>query len=308
MRVVMTGATGAIGRPLARALVERGYALTVLTRDPSRARTIVAGAHEYLRWEERDDRPWRASLAGADALIHLAGESLFEGRASAARVRRASEGKIASTRAFAEELVAMAAPPRIFVNASSQGFYGFAAADRDVVSDEESPAGRDDWGQGSQRWEEAARPVEARGVRLVLLRTGVFLGREAGPVVAQRAQFERGWGGWVRPGTQSFNWIHEDDAVGLILMALTDDRVRGPINLVAPGRVTHREYAETLGRVLGHAARRGLPAAALWLFMGKPAEIITRSHAVAPARALALGYTFRFPTLEPALRDLVGAR
>ena len=304
-RIVLTGATGSIGRPLFAALTSRGYGVVVLTRDPERAETIVPGALGYARWDERGVGAWARELEGAHALIHLAGAPLFAGKVNTAQVDRTNEGKVASTAAFAEALGSVGQPPSVWLNASSQGYYGFAPQDADTVSTEASPAGRDYWGQGNRRWEEAAHPAEALGVRLVSLRTGVYLPRQGGPLAGQLEQFRRGWGGWVGSGRHSYNWIHEDDEIGLIVWALENDAVRGPLNLVAPNPVTHRAFAETLGRLLGKPARRSLPPFVLGLMMGKPAEIIVNSHKVVPDKASRLGYRFEFQTLEPALRDLL---
>lgn len=307
-RVVVTGATGSIGMPLSKALLGKGYGLTVLTRDPAAARTRLPGALEYLRWSEDGPTGWATSLEGADALIHLAGSPLFAGKVNKAQVDRTTEGKVVSTGTFARVIAGLRSKPKVWLNASSQGYYGFAPQDANAVSTEDSPAGTDYWGVGNRRWEEAAHPVEALGVRLVSLRTGVHLPRQGGPLSGQLEQFERGWGGWVGSGRQWYNWIHEDDETGLILMALEDERVRGPLNLTAPNPVTQREFAETLGRVLGKPAKRSLPPFVLGLMMGKPAEIIVNSHKVVPQKALGLGYPFRFEQFEPALRDLLGPR
>jgi uncharacterized protein (TIGR01777 family) len=166
--------------------------------------------------------------------------------------------------------------------------------------------GDDFWGRVSLPWEEAALEAERLGVRTVVLRTGYVLdGRPGSGLAQQVAQFRRGFGGPVRPGSQWVPWIHIADAVELILLALDDERVRGPLNCTAPGVVRNREFAETLGRVVGKPANRAMPGVMLRMFMGVVADTIIHGRCVVPEAALALGYDFRFPTLDAALRDLV---
>lgn len=302
----MTGATGAIGRPLFAALRARGDEVTVLSRDPDAARAALPGAVRYLRWSEAaPPEELTVPVEGADAVVHLAGGAIFGSRVSRADVSRMTAGKVRSTGALAQAMSAVADRPAVFVNASSQGWYGFAPRDRGQVSTEASPPGTDVWARENQEWEQAARPAANAGVRVVQLRTGVHLGTRTGPIAAQLEQFRRGGGTWVRPGTQAFNWISEQDATRLALLALDDDRVDGAINLTAPEPATQRAFAEALAAATGTRLRFGLPGAALRLFVGVTAEILVNSHPVLPRKALDLGHRFVDTDLAATVAGIV---
>jgi uncharacterized protein len=197
------------------------------------------------------------------------------------------------------------ARPEVFVSASSVGTYGYAGF-TDVEHTEDSPAGTDFWGRDSQLWEEAAVEADRLGIRTVVLRPGYVLDAHAGSGLAQQIeQFRRGFGGPVLPGTLWVPWIHIADVAGLIVLAVEDTRVRGPLNVVAPGVVRNTEFAATLGRVVGKPARLPVLGFMLRLGFGMTADTIVHGRRVVPRKALDLGYQFQFPALEPALRDLV---
>jgi uncharacterized protein (TIGR01777 family) len=303
--MVVTGATGQIGSVLCRRLLERGDAPVVFTRDVQAAQESVPGAADYVAWQPQETGPWATQTARAQAVVYLAGGSLYSGRQTRASVRAEVDTRVRGIRGLVRAMKEAAVKPRVFVSASSVGTYGYDGF-TDAEFTENSSPGDDFWGQASLPWEEAALEAERLGVRTVVLRTGYVLdGRPGSGLAQQVAQFRRSFGGPVRPGSQWVPWIHIADAVGLILLALDDERVRGPLNCTAPGVVRNREFAETLGVVLGKPVGRAIPGVMLRLFMGVVADTIIHGRRVVPETALALGYDFRFPRLEPALRDLV---
>lgn len=195
--------------------------------------------------------------------------------------------------------------PSVFISASSVGAYGFRGYS-DVEMTEDSPPGDDFWGQDSLAWERAALEAERLGVRVVTPRTGYVLSAQAGGGLAgQVAQFRRGYGGPVAPGKQWSPWVHIADVAGVLLLALDNPGVSGPLNVTSPGAVRNRVFAETLGSVVGKPARFPVPQIAIWFALGIAADTITHARHVVPAKALALGYQFQYPALEGALRDLV---
>ncbi len=294
MRVVVTGGTGFLGRALVAALVGRGNEAVVVTRDPSRAE-LAPGARG-TGWDGL-----ATAVDGADAVVNLAGETIAQRWTTAAKAR------IVGSRAQAAERVGAAlraakSPPGVLVNASAIGFYG-NRGDEELT--EESSAGSGFLAETTLAWERAAREAVPDGVRLVLLRTGIVLDPAEGALAKMLIPFRFGLGGPLGSGRQWMPWIHREDLVGLLLAALDDPRYAGPVNATAPAPVTMKELAATLGRVLRRPTFAPAPAFAIRAAMGEMAALVLDGQRALPAKAGALGFHFRFPALEPALRDLL---
>ena len=296
MHVFVTGATGLIGRALCEALVRRGDEVTALSRRPGAARP--AG----VRLVEGDPAVagrWIEALAGADAVVHLAGEPVAGGRGTAARKARIVASRLDSTRLVAGSVAA--GGPHVLVQGSATGFYG----DRgDEPLDEAAAPGRGFLADLSVRWEAAAAPAAARA-RVVFIRTGLVLARQGGALPALARPFRLLVGGPLGDGLGWQPWIHLADELGLLLLALDDARASGPLNAVAPAPVRQAELARTLARVLRRPNLFPVPALTLRVAVGEMAEVLLASQRVVPGVAQTLGYRFRFPALEPALRDLL---
>ncbi len=303
-RVVVTGATGMIGRSLCQRLLERGYDLSVFSRDPEAAREKVPGASEYIRWQPEEAGAWASAIDGAYGVVSLAGENLFDGYLSEERRRIGDESRIVGTRGLVNAIEQAAAKPRVLVSASSTGYYGLEGRSDEEV-DEDHPPVDDAWHRVVALMEAEALRAEEFGTRVTLLRIGVVFKEDEGTLVYKMPQFRSGWGGPTPPGDQWCPWIHIDDVVGLFLMALENEEAGGPINACAPGVVREREYAETLGRLLDQPAENELPESVIRQHMGLSAEIVMHLRRVVPKKALALGYQFEYPDLESALDDLI---
>ncbi len=294
MRVVVTGGTGFLGRALVAALAGRGDEAVVVTRDPSRAE-LPPGARG-TGWDGL-----ATAVDGADAVVNLAGETIAQRWTAAAKAR------IVGSRAQAAERVGAAlraakSPPAVLVNASAVGFYG-NRGDEELT--EASPAGSGFLAETTLAWERAAREAVPDGVRLVLLRTGFVLGEDGGGLSKMLIPFRLGLGGPLGSGRQWVPWVHRDDLVALLLAALDDARFEGPVNATAPAPVPMKELAAALGRVLRRPAFAPAPAFAIRAAMGEMAALVLDGQRALPEKALALGFSFRFPDLEPALRDLL---
>ena len=304
-RVVVTGATGQIGRPLCQALLAAGQEeVVVFSRDPARAQRSVPGAAAYLAWSA-DDLPGECldQLAAADAVVHLAGGPLFDGRRhSRADVLAESQRRAAVLRQLAAALGRSSRRPGVLVAASSVGYYGYGHRDPGSV-DETSPAGADWWGRDSAMIEQAALAAQAHGVRTVPLRTGYVL--TAGRLATQLAPFRRHLGGWIGTGRGWIPWIHIADEVGIITFALRHAGVTGPVNATAPAPARARDFARALGRATGRAAWLPVPTPLVRMGLGVVTDILVRGQPVVPAAVSALGYQFRFPGLADALADLL---
>ncbi len=293
MKVAVVGATGLIGRRLTDHLLGLGWDVVPV----SRSGEDIAGT-PGVRWDPAAGPVPPEALDGVDAVVNLAGAGIGDARWSASRKALIRDSRVDTTRAIVAALGD--GGPRVLVNGSAVGFYGTGEA----THTETSPAGDDFLAETCLAWEREALAAESRGVRVVLLRTGIVQAPEGGALKKLLPLFKLGVGGPLGGGKQWQPWIHIDDVNGLIAHVIGAE-VRGPVNAVAPNPVRQREYAKVLGRVLGRPAFLPTPGIALRLAMGEMATIALHGQRVEPAAALASGYTFRFPELEPALRDLL---
>jgi uncharacterized protein (TIGR01777 family) len=320
MRVTVTGATGLIGPRVVTSLRARGDEVTVLSRDPDRARGqlddpsrspgFLPGALQATRWDLLHEPAPSAALAGRDAVVHLAGENVAQ-RWSASAKQAILESRVSGTRHVVQGLAALdrADRPRVLVSSSAIGYYGTHG---DEPIDEEAPAGEDFLARTCSAWETEARAAEALRVRVVAVRTGVVLAdpsegsQHGGALGKMLTPFKLGVGGPVAGGRQFISWIHLDDLVGIVLAAIDGEQWHGPINATAPEPQRNRDFSKALGRVLHRPSLLPVPGAALRLLYGEMAEIVTGGARVLPAKALVLGYKFRYPQLDSALRAALG--
>lgn len=298
MHVFVTGATGLIGRALCHALLARGDVVTALSRAPDAGRTLPAGTRVVAGDPSAPGR-WQDALAGCDACVHLAGESVAGGRWTAERKRRIADSRIQSTARIADVL--KAGGPTVLVSGSAVGFYGSRG---DAPLDESAGPGEGFLAEVARAWEAAAAPARDRA-RVVLLRTGVVLAREGGALPRMALPFRLFVGGPLGSGAAWQPWIHLADEIGLALLALDDARAEGPLNAVGETPARNREVARAIGRALGRPSLLPAPALAIRAALGELASDVLASLRVVPRKALALGYRFRFPTVQSAMDDLL---
>jgi uncharacterized protein (TIGR01777 family) len=298
MKVLVAGSRGLIGSALVRFLVEGGHLVTRLVRGPARP-----GGTE-IPWGPTEGKLDPGMLEGHDAVVHLAGENLTAGRWTPERKARIFNSRVRGTRLLAETLAGLAPPPKVMVCASAIGYYG----DRgEEVLTEESSLGRGFLAELCREWEAASVPAAEKGVRVVRLRTGIVLSPAGGALKKMLLPFRLGLGGRLGSGQQYMSWIALDDVLAVILRALTDDSLAGPVNAVAPNAVTNREFTRTLGRVLMRPTIFPVPAFALRTIFGEMAdETLLASNRVQPAKLLTHGFAFNYPELEGALRHVLG--
>jgi uncharacterized protein (TIGR01777 family) len=301
MKVTLTGATGLIGAAIVRALQARGDAVTVLSRDPQRARATL-GDVEAHAWNPLDGSAPAAALSGRDAVVHLAGESVAQRWTDASR-RAIHDSREIGTRNLVAGLSDAEPRPRVLVSASGMNYYG-PRGDEPITED--AAPGDDFLAHVCIAWEREAAAAGELGLRVAMLRTAVVLDKGGGALSKMLPFFRLGVGGPVAGGRQYLPWIHADDVVGLYLAALDDGSWEGPINACAPEPATNREFSRALGRALRRPAFAPIPGFAVRLLYGKMAEIVTTGQRAVPMRALEHGYAFRHTDLERALRDAVG--
>ena len=293
MKIVVAGGTGFIGEPLVRRLLARGDDVAVLTRNPAH---VAAG--RPLQWDGRTQGAWSSEVAGADAVINLAGENIADGRWTAERKQRLVASRLDATGAIVAALRTNPRAGRTLVNASAVGFYGDRA---DEELDESSSRGSGFLAELVERWERAAREAEALA-RLVILRFGVVLAPEGGALKKMILPFKLGAGGPIGNGRQWMSWIDRDDAVRMIVWALDRGDARGVYNATAPEPVRNRDFARALGHALHRPALVPTPGFALRLLFGQMAdEALLAGQRVLPRRAMNEGFVFDDPDVVHAL-------
>jgi len=296
--VTLTGATGLIGPQLTRLLRQHGAAVTVLSRNPERAASQL-GDVEALHWDPLAEAAPAGALSGRDAVVHLAGEPVAQRWSGQAR-RAIRDSRVLGTRNLVAGLRACENPPPVLLSSSAAGYYG---PRNEEPLDEEAPPGRDFLAGVCVEWEHEAAAAGELGVRVCMMRTGVVLDASGGALAKMLPPFRLGIGGPVASGRQYISWIHTEDLIALALSALEDERWSGPINGTAPAPVENREFSKVLGRVLHRPAVLPVPALALRAMYGEMAQIVTTGARIVPAKALVLGYEFKHPELEEALRS-----
>jgi uncharacterized protein len=298
VRLAVTGATGTIGRALVGELRERGDEVTALSRDADRASSAL-GVPAATWADPKAQPPPLDALRGHDAVVHLLGETVSQ-RWSAEAKREIRDSRVLATRNLVAALGELPEPerPRVLVSQSATGWYGPRGDER---LGEDEPAGGD-WLAGVVRdWEAEARRAE--GVRVVMTRTGVVLSPGSGALAKMLPFFKLGIGGPVAGGRQYVPWVHLDDVVGAIAFCLDTETASGPINVTAPEPATNKDFSKALGRVLRRPAIAPVPGLAVKTLYGEMATIVTTGQRVVPQKLAGMGYRFRRPELEDALRS-----
>jgi uncharacterized protein len=299
MRVTITGATGLIGTRLVGELTGRGDEVTVLSRSPDRAHAALGV--EAVGWDpERGPAPV-AALSGRDGIVHLAGESIAQRWSNDVKVRLRRSREL-GTENLVLGLREADPRPSVLVSSSATGYYGSRG---DEELDERSAPGEGFLADVCVAWERAAQRASELGLRVVTPRTGVVLDAEGGALAKMLPFFRAGAGGPVAGGRQWLPWIHADDLVGMLIAALDDERWSGPVNATA-GAVTNKAFSRALGRALRRPAIAPVPGLAVKLLYGEMAQLVTEGQRAEPRRAAELGYRFRHPGLDEALRSALG--
>lgn len=296
-RYVITGGSGFIGQALCRRLAASGATIDVLSRDPARAaRVLPDGVRTVARLEDIGQQQ------PIDAIVNLAGEPIADARWSAARKRKLRDSRIALTDRLVEWMGTLASRPSVLLSGSAVGFYGDQGA---LELSEDSPAHEEFTHELCAEWERSAARARTLGVRVVTVRTGLVIGPGGGFLQRLLPLFRLGLGGPIGSGEQWMSWIHRKDLLALIEWLLALDELDGTFNATAPNPVTNLQFTQTLGRVLHRPVRLRVPAVALRMALGEMSRLLLTGQRVLPARALESGFRFRFPDLEPALRDVL---
>ena len=292
MNVLISGASGMVGTALAAALTAQNHTITRLTRGKPKPGEVF--------WDPSAGTLDPASLAGVDAVVHLAGENIA-GRWTTSKKKAIVDSRVKGTRTLCDAVLKMSVPPKVFVSASAIGFYGNRG---DEVLSEASVAGPGFLPDVCKAWEAASEHISKAGIRRVLLRIGVVLSTKGGALKQMLTPFKMGVGGVVGSGKQYMSWITLEDVVGIIAYALKNDGVKGPINAVAPNAATNREFTKALGTALSRPTIFPLPGFVVQLLFGEMGvDLLLGSTRVKPERLAQAGFTFQHPTLDEALKS-----
>ena len=300
MRVIIVGGSGLIGRALTANLTGDGHEVIILSRNPARAAGLPAGARAE-GWDGRTAAGWGAAADGADAIVNLAGENLAGGRWTEERKRALRDSRLLSGQAVVQAVQSASRKPAVVVQASAVGYYG-PHGDEEVT--EETPPGSDFLARLAVEWEASTAPVESWGVRRVLIRTTPVLSLKEGALPRMVLPFRYFVGGPLGSGRQWFPWIHVADEAAAIRFLMERPDASGPYNLTAPQSLTNAQFSKILGRVMGRPSLIPTPALALRLIFGEMSTVLLDGQRAVPRRLQSLGFAFRFPDAETALRDL----
>ena len=294
MRIAITGASGLIGARLALFLRSNGHRVDAMVRSADR----VKGTN--ILWNPQDGRVDLQALGGIDAVVHLAGENIAAGRWTEERKRRVLDSRVQGTKTIANAMASLDRLPSVLVVASAVGFYG-ARGDEPLTED--SLPGEGYLSEVCQAWEQAARPAEDAGIRVVNLRIGIVLSGSGGALATMLPAFKLGAGGVLGSGKQYMSWIALDDVVRLAHHVLVNADARGAVNATAPHPVTNRTFTKVLGKVIRRPTIVPVPSLAIKAMFGEMGDtLLLQGSRVLPKRAETLGFEFRHPELEGALR------
>jgi hypothetical protein len=304
MKIAITGATGFVGSRLVEKLKAEGHRILIFTRNPERAKRIFPATAfpnlEIIAYKATESGDWQEKIAGCDAVVNLAGEPIAE-RWTPEHKKAILDSRQLGTRKIVEAISQANPKPSVLINASAIGYYGTSET---ATFDETSASGNDFLAEVCQVWEAEAKKVKEAGVRLVILRLGIVLGN-GGALAKMIPPFQMFAGGPIGSGRQWFSWIHRDDLVDLILEALKRPEIEGTFNATAPNPVRMNQLCQTLGEVIHRPSWLPVPNFALELLLGESAKVVLEGQQVLPKATQAIGFQYRYPTLKPALTEII---
>ena len=301
-RIIVTGATGLIGRKLVNALIQRGDNVVVFSRSVNKARSIFPNSLKLVEWDYLKPELWKSKLENSDAVVHLAGINLFAKRWNDDFKKEVIRSREASTRNLVEAIRCCSNKPEVFISASGIGYYGDCG---EAVLDETSPKGNDFLADVCDVWESGAQKIGDYGIRNVQIRTGLVLSPEDGVLKQMLLPFKLYIGGPLGNGNQWWSWLHIDEIVDIYLYALDNSQLHGPLNAASPNPVRMKEFANSFGKILKRPSLFPVPKFVLKIVIGETAEVVTASQKIDVQKLLNDGYRFKFEKLNDALSNLL---
>lgn len=300
MRVVVTGATGFVGKRVVKQLLEGGDEVVVLTRNIAKAALTLGSKCKYYQWLDTSANPPVEAFKGVDGIINLMGEGIADKRWDENQKKKIYDSRILSTGKLIDTIRELPVKPKVMVSTSAVGVYG--NRDNEEIS-EDSSLGSDFLAGVCKDWEREVNKAATFGVRVAIIRTGVVLGRGGGALKKMLPIFKLGAGGPVGNGKQYMSWIHIDDLASMYVEALKNNSVQGPLNGTAPYPATSKEFAKTLGKTLHRPAFAPAPAFALKMVFGEMSAVLLEGQKVLPLKFKEKKFRYRYPTLEMALKE-----
>ncbi len=305
-RVIITGATGFIGKALCPRLLEEGYDVVVLSRNLEKGRRTFGERVAVVQWDGKSSSGWLEYVDGAYAIVNLAGENIASARWTEEKKKAIIQSRLDAGRAVVDAVNSVRKKPNLVIQASAIGYYG---SRQDEIIDETSSHGDGFPSQVAQDWERSTQEVESRNVRQIIIRTAVVLGKEGGALPRLMKPFRFFVGGPLGSGRQWLSWIHLEDEVRAVLFLLKSEDSRGIFNLATPFPLRQRDFARILGKSMKRPSWFSIPAFVLNLFMGEMAkDTLLPSQRIQPKRLLEAGFQFKFPDLESALKQVLRSR
>ena len=307
MKVAITGATGFVGTRLVERLHLEGEQILVLTRNLEKGKLIFPNSAypnlEIIAYQPKQSGAWQKSIDGCDGVVNLAGAGIADERWSASRKQEIMDSRKVTTEKLVEAIALANSKPSVLVSGSAIGYYGTSET---ATFDEQSNSGNDFLAEVCREWEAAAQPVQDKEVRLVILRIGIVLGM-GGTVSKMLTPFKLFAGGPIGSGRQWFSWVHIDDLVGLILHSLRYPEMQGIFNATSPNPVRMGELCQDLGAVLNRPSWLPVPDFAIELLLGDGAAVVLEGQKVLPTQTQASGFEYQYPTVKPALKNILAS-
>ena len=300
-KIIITGATGLIGKNISSELIKRGEEVIVFTRNTEDAKTKVPGAIQYVEWNYNKPNEWKGYINDSNAIVHLAGANLFNRRWSKKYKKVITESRIKSTQNLVKAISEVENKPEVFICSSAVGFYGNSG---EKILTEDSAKGNDFLADLCFQWEEAAKEVESLNVRRVSIRSGIALSKEEGILKKLLLPFKFYAGSTIGNGNQWFPWIHINDLVNVYLFSLYN-KVEGAVNAVSPNPVRMKMFTDELGKALNRPTFFKVPEFLLRIVLGEAAEAVLSSLRVIPQKLNNQNFKFEFENLSSCLKDLL---
>lgn len=303
MRIIITGATGFIGKALSSHLVEAGFEVIALSRNTKTASKIFGEKVTVAEWDGKTAKGWANYAEGAFAIVNLAGENIAGGRWTSSKKKKILESRLNAGKSVVEAVRQAQVKPKVVIQSSGIGYYG---AHLDEIVDEIFPLGTGFLPEVAQRWENSTKEVESFGIRHIVIRTGVVLGKDGGALPRLIRPFRFFLGGHPGDGEQYFSWIHLQDEIRAIRFLIEKEDLNGAFNLTAPESLKMKEFCHILGKVMRRPSWFPLPGFFLRMIYGQMAEeTILHGQRVVPKRLQEAGFEFLYPEAESALQEIL---
>ena len=300
MRVLVTGASGFVGQRVVRELQKNGHEVVVLTRNIAKSALNLGSRCKFIQWLDTTTAPSLAAFEGVEGVINLMGEGIADKRWDDAQKQKIHDSRVIGTQKLIEAISSMTKKPKVLVSASAVGIYGNRDAEEIT---EASSTGSDYLANLCKEWEAEANKAKTLGVRVVIIRTGVVLGRGGGALKKMLPIFKLGAGGPVGTGKQYMSWIHVDDLASIYVEAINNASLEGAVNGTAPYPATNAEFTKALGKALHRPALLKVPAFALKTAFGEMSTVLLEGQKVLPTKIKEKKFRFHYPTLEMALKE-----